>query len=44
MDIAAAFWRSHPFVIKVVKYLKAIGLVDTRSERLAAESNDRSSA
>ena len=32
MDIAAAVGQSHPFVIKAVKQLKALGLVDTRSD------------
>ena len=32
MDIATAVGQSHPFVIKGVKQLKAIGLVDTRSD------------
>ncbi|WP_130618047.1 MarR family winged helix-turn-helix transcriptional regulator [Dyella amyloliquefaciens] len=31
-DIAAAIGQSHPFVIKAVKQLKALGLVDTRSD------------
>lgn len=31
-DIAAAVGQSHPFVIKAVKQLKALGLVDTRSD------------
>jgi len=32
MDIAAAIGQSHPFVIKAVKQLKALGLVDTRPD------------
>jgi len=31
-DIAAAIGQSHPFVIKAVKQLKALGLVDTRPD------------
>ncbi|QNK02182.1 MarR family winged helix-turn-helix transcriptional regulator [Dyella telluris] len=31
-DIAAAVGQSHPFVIKAVKQLRALGLVDTRSD------------
>lgn len=31
-DIAVAIGQSHPFVIKAVKQLKALGLVDTRSD------------
>jgi len=31
-DIATAIGQSHPFVIKAVKQLRALGLVDTRSD------------
>jgi DNA-binding MarR family transcriptional regulator len=31
-DIAATIGQSHPFVIKAVKQLKALGLVDTRPD------------
>lgn len=32
MDIAAAIGQSHPFVIKAVKQLKTLGVVDTRPD------------